>query len=95
MKKMSKSQFLSILVGLLGLAGMALRGSLYAFFVDARNLLPRTHPAAIALWVLTAAVVALVIGAVYRMLASEQYSDNFAISLAAALGISPWPPAFC
>ena len=85
-KKMSKSQFLSILVGLLGLAGMALRGSLYAFFVDARNLLPRTHPAAIALWVLTAAVVALVIGAVYRMLASEQYSDNFAISLAAALG---------
>lgn len=86
MKQMLKPKYLPWAVGCLGLAGCALRGSLYALFVDSRGLLPRMHPAELALWGLTVLTVLVLWGAVRRLSGSERYEDNFSVSLAAALG---------
>jgi len=85
-KSILKPKLLPMLVGLLGILACFLRGSLYAFFTDARNLLPRMHPVGLGLWGLTALMAALVVLTVRRLSGSERYADNFSISLPAALG---------
>ena len=84
-KPMYKLKFLPWTVGLLGILACLLRGSLYAFFTDARNLLPESHPAQIALWVLTAAVLLVILPA-FRMVSPEGSGRFFGRSMAAALG---------
>lgn len=86
MKPILKPKYLPWVVVLLGIVGCALRGSLYAFFVDARNLLPRMHPVTLALLAVTALTAGLVVLTVRCCTGSERYRDNFPVSLPAALG---------
>lgn len=86
MKSIFKPKLLPWAVVLLGIAGCALRGSLYAFFVDARNLLPRAHPVTLALLAVTALTAVMVVLTIRRCPGSEHYRDNFRASLPAALG---------
>jgi len=85
-KTMLKPKYLPWAAALLGIAVCLLRGSLYAFFVDARGLLPASHPVVFAMWILTAVVALLGVLPVARLTGSEQYEDNFSASLPGAVG---------
>lgn len=86
MKSILKPKSLPWAVALLGIVGCALRGSLYARFIDPRNLLPRMHPVTLVLLALTVLTAVLVVLTVRRCTGSEGYRDNFQSSLPAALG---------
>lgn len=86
MKNLLKPKNLPVLVMDLGLLGLILRGGLYAVAVDDKNLLLRGHPLEIALWLITAAVVVLVLSAVRKQAGSGCYEDSFGASRMGALG---------
>lgn len=86
MKKLFKPEKLPVQVMGLGLLGLILRRVLYAVAVDDKNLLLRGHPLEIALWLITAAVVVLVLSAVRKQAGSGCYEDSFGASRMGALG---------
>ncbi len=86
MKIMEKPKYLPLLCAVLGVAGLTVRRGLYAVAVDQRGLLTAHHPLEIALWLLTAAVLALIVSAVWKQKGSNRYIDNFGPSAPAAAG---------
>ena len=86
MKRFLNLKRLPVLVAGMGVLGWALRSALYAFCVDNRGLLPRSHPVEQALWLATALTIALVATAVRKSSGSDRYEENFGISLSAAIG---------
>ena len=86
MKRFLNGKQLPCLIAAMGVLGCALRSALYAFCVDNRGLLPRSHPVEQALWLVTALTVALIAAAVRKPSGDHRYEENFPISLAAAVG---------
>ena len=86
MKRFLDLKRLPVLVAGMGVLGWALRSALYAFCVDNRGLLPRSHPVEQALWLVTALTVALIAAAVRKSSGDNRYEENFGASLAAAVG---------
>lgn len=70
----------------LGGAALVLRRLLYAVGMDAKNLLVRWHPLAIALLVLTVGTLACIALTVRKRKGSERYEDNFTPGFPGALG---------
>lgn len=82
-----KKQSLPALAGLLAAAGYFLRRLVYTGAVDEKNLLVRGHPLVLALWVLTAAALAVIaVLALREKKGSELYAENFSQSAAAFFG---------
>lgn len=73
-------------VWVLGVIGFFLRGGLYAFGPDEKNLLPAFHPLEAALWLVTALTAALVAAMVWKLKGTDAYADNFRPSLTSAAG---------
>lgn len=86
MKNLLNPKNLPALTAGLGVIGLALRWLLYAVAPDEKNLLPLYHPLEIALWLVTAAAVALIVVTVRKLDGSNRYADNFGPSLPAAAG---------
>lgn len=86
MKQLLKSKNLPLVVLGLGGIGFALRKALYAVAVDRKALLLSGHPLEILLWLVTAAVLALVIVGVRKRKGSPMYQDNFGSSRLASVG---------
>ena len=86
MKINLKSTHLPMLV--LGTGGLCfvLRWLLYRVAVDEKNLLLSGHPLEVVLWLLTAAVAAVTVAAVWKLDGSNRYVDNFRPSVEAAAG---------
>ncbi len=77
---------LPLLAAAMGFVGMGLRWALYAFCMDEKSLLPVNHPVEIALWILTAAALALIAVLSWKRDGSSSYADNFTASPLAAVG---------
>lgn len=86
MKTFLKPKNLPLLTVVLGFMGFGLRWLLYMVSVDVKNLLPMNHPLEIALWLVTAAALALIAAGVWKLDGSRRYGDNFKASPAAGMG---------
>ena len=86
MKKLLSPHTLPAVTAGLGGIALILRRLLYLFATDEKGLLAANHPLSIALWVLTAVTLALIALYVRRLDGSNDYPDNFAPSIPAALG---------
>lgn len=86
MKSDLKPNCLKFLIPGCGVLGFALRFLLFATGTDGRGLLVRNHPAAIALWVLTAAVGAVLLFFGRHLEGPTAYADAHPVSFAAFLG---------
>lgn len=69
-----------------GLVTLALRFSLFLLGRDEKNLLITGHPLDILTWAVTAAAVIVILLTVRKLDGSSRYGDNFAPSVAAAIG---------
>lgn len=81
-----KMDIYPIAAALLGGVGYLLRRGLYAVCVDEKNLLVRSHPLEWALWLCTAAALALAVYAAFREGKCKSYEKSFSASMAAAFG---------
>ena len=86
MKSKQNLQYLAVLASGMGLAALVLRRMLYHSAVDARGLLIRYHPLEILLWVLTLALVALVLLGLRQVRNVRGYSRNYPAPKLNALG---------
>lgn len=86
MNDILKSKNLPVLTLGLGVLGLLLRWLLYRVGVDEKGLLMSDHILEILLWVLTAAVGALIIATVWKLDGSNRYADNFRASVESAAG---------
>lgn len=86
MKKRSLFMLLLIAVTLLGAMGAALRHWLFAVGTDSSGLLLTDHPSQILIWVLTVAVLLLLILASGKLKGSADYKSNFPASCPGAAG---------
>ncbi len=86
MKTICKPRHLVFFAAISGAAGQGLRRLLYAFAVDEGGLLTAGHPLEILLWLLTAAVTAVILLSVARLDGSQRYEHNFSRSPGAGLG---------
>lgn len=66
--------------------GFLLRTLLYATGFDGRGLLERNHPAAVALWCLSAAVIAAALIFSRKIAGPEAYEDAYPVSFSASMG---------
>lgn len=83
---MDKHNKLPSLVLLSGIACGVLRGLLYLTARDSHNLIVRSHPLTLALWILCAAAGLLILLTVLPRKGSNQYCHNFDPGIAPALG---------
>jgi len=86
MKLNIKSNDLKLVTLSAGILGLALRIALYATGMDGRGLLIKNHWAAIALWLLTAAVIAALLVFGRTITGPEKYADAYPVSFSAAMG---------
>lgn len=86
MNDILKPKSLPVLTLGLGVLGLLLRWLLYRVGVDEKGLLMSAHILEILLWVLTAAVAALIIATVWKLDGSNRYADNFSASVESAGG---------
>lgn len=77
MKEETKSGLLLLAVWALGAAAAYLRRALYINAVDAKGLLVRSHPLALALWALVALGAGLILLGVRKLDGSNVYEKNF------------------
>lgn len=85
MKTLMNTKKLPYITLLLGLLGAALRRLLYSVAVDEKGLIVSCHPLELGLWLVTAAVV-LVVLTVRKLDGSARFEDNFHASIPAAVG---------
>lgn len=81
-----KPQLLKFLIPAAGLLGFGLRKILYTTGIDGRGLLVRNHPAAIALWILTAAVAVVLLLFCLRLQGPELYKQSYPASFGGCIG---------
>lgn len=86
MKMQLKSTLLPALMLGCGGVGLALRALLYATGEDSKGLLPNWHICTILIWLLTAAVAAVLLLKLRSQDGSNRYRDNFSASKAGAAG---------
>lgn len=86
MKKLLKPTNLPCIILAAGAIGLLLRIWLLGTGTDERGFLVSGHPAEVLLWVLSAAVIALLLYCTRRLLEAPKYQFNFPQSLAAAIG---------
>lgn len=86
MKYLPNPQKLPLFAGEAGLIVLILRLALFLLGRDDKNLLIPGHPLDIMVWVVTAAAAALIVLSVWKLEGSSRYTDNFAPSVAAAIG---------
>lgn len=86
MKKYLNSKYLPAVIAIFGGIGLVLRLELYASAMDGKDLLIPGHPLELLLLGLTAAVLVLIVIAVWPLYGSLRYSDNFPASATAAAG---------
>lgn len=86
MKGNSVGRGMSLLMLVFGIAALLLRRWLYEVAADVKGLLVRNHPLEIAVFALTAAVLAVIALAVRKMENSSGYEDCFSASLLSAVG---------
>lgn len=81
-----KNKTIPLTVLIAGIIGGAMRWLLYAITTDAKNLIPLGNPLAIILWIVTAAVVILVLASILPLRNAENDRNFFRAHLPAALG---------
>lgn len=86
MEKNVKPKNLPYRILALGTLALVLRKLLYLVAVDEKGLLVRSHPLEWALAALSAAVLVLIVAAVWKLDGSNVYTDNFFPSVPAAVG---------
>lgn len=86
MKGNSLSRGLPVLMLVFGIAALLLRKWLYAVAVDVKGLLVRSHPLEIAVFVLTAVVLAVILLAVRKLENASSYEDCHSASVLSAVG---------
>ena len=67
MKNLKKREYLPLTVLLFGIFGLVLRRLLYAVAVDAKNLLPESHPLALLLLVVVLSGTAVILLSVRKL----------------------------
>ena len=86
MKLNLKHKHLKLLFLGAGSVGFFLRALLYATGFDGRGLLQRNHPAAIALWCLSAAALAAALFFCRKISGPNAYKDAYPVSFSASMG---------
>lgn len=86
MKKLLNTGVLPCLIALCGAAGAGLRYWMYRTAVDEKGLLMPWNLPQILLWILTGAVAALTLAAVWEQKGHNRYAGNFPASLPGAVG---------
>jgi hypothetical protein len=86
MKFLSNPKNLPVFSAGAGLMALVLRSLLFLLGQDEKNLLIPGHPLDLLVWIVTAAVAAVILASVWKLAGSSGYADNFGPSAAAAVG---------